>query len=144
LATAATSDIPDDIPPDFATILSQLTPFAARVLKEMPRAGVLRATIRATARGAVPVRGVELLHIAEHLGVPADDRLGSTLDLLVGTGVVDRAIDTPDDSNLLAMRLGPATKYSVTILGVSFLLACEPVITEERITPQQNETAPGR
>jgi hypothetical protein len=114
------------VPPYFATILSQLTPFAARVLKEMPRGDTMRGVVSAVMRGRYPMPGAEIPQIATSLAVPADDRLKATLDLLVGNGLLERAVDMPDESNPLAMKLGPATKYSVTTLGERFLAACEP------------------
>lgn len=126
LANVAIADSPDDVPPYFATILSQLTPFAARVVREMPHGATLRSVARAVMRGQYPVPGAELSQIASHLGVAADDRLKATLDLLVGNSLLERAIDMPDESNPLAMRLGPATKYNLTALGERFLAVCEP------------------
>jgi hypothetical protein len=127
IASAATARDAEDVSPYFAEILSQLTPFAARVLATLADPPFEIPIPDGWSKPRYPVAGVKLVAIARYLDAPADARLEAALDVLVAIGVVIRAVEEPDSDTFLAqLAEGPKLKYAVSVLGQRFLAACTP------------------
>jgi hypothetical protein len=126
LANVGTADEPDDFPPIFADTLSQLTPFAARVLD----AYAVEATERMAApstRPPVPRGGASIREVATRLGESNLERIEFALDVLMRQNLLEREPTmhwgTKGDSYFV-----PETDADIrpTLFGRRFLAACMP------------------